>query len=190
VSALIGKNGSGKTNILELLTYILFNPKSIAADSEFILLYTREFGWRDEEVKVFHNLSNADRVRGTNLELSFTSIYEQLDKNNDFKCIFFSNIIDSVKRVLPSGVVNISNGTSSQFFGSRRSNILYDMDFYNSGVAERFGFQYPERVTIRFPIQNSSQLSHYDSLKDIRGKILKSNSNSTLRYWLLYYLLI
>src|SRR6185312_16657797 len=98
VSALIGKNGSGKTNILELLTYILFNPKSIAADSEFILLYTREFGWRDEEVKVFHNLSNADRVRGTNLELSFTSIYEQLDKNNDFKCIFFSNIIDSVKR--------------------------------------------------------------------------------------------
>lgn len=190
VSGIIGKNGSGKTNILELITYLLFTPKSLKAECEFVLIYTPEFS-RPNEVNVLTNISRSeDIIKGIRLKIIYKNIYESPEDLGDFKCVFFSNINDGIRKHIPSTVIDLSNLKTSTWGHLQPSNISNEIAFFESDISHKLKFEYPKRISIKFPSFTRSQLQAYEALQKLRTKILKSKSSESVKYWFLYYLFI
>lgn len=105
ISAIIGKNGTGKSNILELISYLLYTPKSV--DSDFIFIYSGEGSLWGKNVNVVYKLLEGNYTLKINDD--YNKIPFERFQIEDFSLVYFSNISDGVKRRLPSKTIDISN---------------------------------------------------------------------------------
>lgn len=193
ISAIIGKNGSGKSNIMELINYLLYTPKSV--DSDFIFIYSGEGGLWGNNTNVVHKLF--DRKYNLDINDDYNKISFEEFKLDSFNLVFFSNISDGVRKRLPAKTIDISNNSLPSGTSRYKEDFfLAEIDFFENEKYIDFSFAKPELIQVKNNAYNSAFYRKYrefdtdDCLGDYRNRINKSQSTEVFYYWISYYLIL
>lgn len=206
VTGIVGKNATGKTNLLELIQYIVYGANNIinssfvciTEDSQGALLYTSDI---DEIANNF----------GANVKI-YKNQLEGLDS------IFFSNVFDGRNYNFSKKVLNLStNSLLRTQFGENvnrnyQNTIKEQIRFFNSNqiqllkvlqtkdVSEDLDSITPEQIVLTSPIwsnirrrftnfqkelsfRRKIEINLEDFIKDYRQKITTSKSKKVFLYY-------
>lgn len=155
VTGIIGKNGSGKSNVLELLCKVLKESKT-AISSDFIIveqtdgIYTCHFSFATRGQPVVPNNVIAQAYSGV---------------IDDLKVIFFSNVYDGRKNDFGSEISDISVNAQQRFRfpGSYSSDFLRQYRLVSSPIFDQLNIDLPEKIRLRNRLWRNFESSRMDS---------------------------
>ena len=142
VTALVGKNGAGKSNALELICKILKSGKS-SFKFDFVLIYSDA-----KELHCSYKFGEKGLPR-SNIRLNY---HEHADLNG-LKVIFYSNVFSDRQRDFGSGVIDLSPDRVDrpQFHNknNRTSQLQKQIWFINSDSSfDNLGIKTPTHISI------------------------------------------
>ncbi|WP_111308883.1 AAA family ATPase [Confluentibacter sediminis] len=192
VTALIGKNGSGKSNALELICKILKEGNTTISQDFLIVAEVKG------KFKCYHNFLNS--VNEVNGIIEF----EEYDGSIDpLKIIYFSNVYDQRINNFSTQVSDISSNTrlpkrSYYISRGRKTDFEYQLNFITSGFYSLLEVAPPERILISSNVWarrfNSSQRRDVFGQNEQKFQQFESDFRKRLRGLVeqsrLYYLII
>lgn len=197
LSGVIGKNGAGKSNLLELINYLIFTPKSV--DSDFVLIFENNEDNLFEEIVVVHKLGET-KSTALNIPLKIgkknTNVIQSLDfEKRDVNSLFFTNVYDGMRKTFPAKVIDLSINYNVPAFSNLRNNINNEIAFFNTGLHDYLKIEKPLFISVRPYFTNRDQIliDNVDNdrfLTEIRSSIVKRESKNALQLWILYFLFI
>lgn len=142
VTAILGINGAGKTNTLELICLALKSKDKI--NSDYIIVYEK-----NNHISYISSIKNDINV--------FFEVKKKKDHKeiNDFHVIFFSNVFDKNYLDLGKNVsdVSINNKNNPRTIAmnsaSRNSDILSEMKFIMSREFNGLGLELPKKLDVK-----------------------------------------
>ncbi len=149
VTGLIGKNGSGKSNAVELVCKVLKGGNTNL--SEEFLIITEENG----SFICHHNFTNYKPQSNFDIK-----IVEYKGKIDPLKIVFFSNVYDQRPNNFNREIADISNNKrySRRIYYNHRVTIKSDfekqLEFINSELFDELNIDTPERILITNNIWN------------------------------------
>lgn len=99
ISGIVGRNGTGKSNVLELINYVFRSPKSSNLSPFFLIIKD------DDRLKCFCYHMPAPSLGAPNLEIDFFD-YEELP--TIYTHIYFSNVFDNRKSLFSDEIIDLS----------------------------------------------------------------------------------
>lgn len=152
VTGIIGKNGSGKSNALELICKALKGGKT-DLNTDFLLIVED-----NKKFIVYHyfKIFNVPKITG-NLKITFE---EYLGKINPLKVIFFSNVFDERRNGFNSDIADISvNNLSMRKFFIPKNKKLTDFQkqiaFIRSPHFKKLEIGVPDKILISLKLWNT-----------------------------------
>ncbi|WP_431167237.1 AAA family ATPase [Tenacibaculum halocynthiae] len=164
VTALIGRNGSGKSNALELVCKLLKGGKTSITDD--FLIITKE---NDQFV------AYRSKEEGWMLGFDFPLQLRKYDKNIDpLKIVYFSNVFDEKENNFSSDIADLSYNSrykSSIFRFNRKeiSDFQKQLFFINSSYFNKLNIEIPEGIKITPKIWNKNNSDMMFSMSDFVG---------------------
>jgi len=145
VTGIIGKNGSGKSNALELICKILKGGKTFLKTDFIIIIEIAG------ELICHHYFENRSKPRA-NFKLKF----EEYSGNiNPLKVIFFSNVFDDRRNGFDKEVSDISVNNSFKYRPSRSTDFGKQIKFINSKIFKFLDIELPTEVQVKFKTGNN-----------------------------------
>jgi ABC-type dipeptide/oligopeptide/nickel transport system ATPase component len=167
VIGIIGKNGAGKSNAIELICHVLKGSRNYFK-SDYMLV-TEEDGVFTCHVSFFSN-----RDMPTSNEVISFEIYQ--GSLNSIKIVYFSNVYNNRKIAFSKDVADISVNSSlySNFNKLKHlSNFKKEIQLINSKLFSSLNIELPSSIQIISKVwtsrYNSSQM--YDIYKEISGTV-------------------
>ena len=148
VTAFVGKNGSGKSNALELICKVLKNYKS-TINTNYLVIY-EENGY----LECRYNFSD-DIAPKANFDISIHHFDTAL---NPLKVVFFSNVFDDRRNNFGKEISDVSVNNKYRNTISRKretSDFLKQIKFINSPTFKNLHIEYPNKVVISTRIFSS-----------------------------------
>ncbi len=193
VSAIIGRNSSGKSSVLELLTYLTKGSGSRAGN--YLMVFKTNNKNKSLSYKCYTN------ILGITTDNSDATILDENQSLKDLSVIFFSNVIDGQSHNFPKEVIDLSQNKYQRPF-ERRSDYYLQLKFILSEQFDLIGFETPRSLILSLR-DNSWNTNKYQSLEhyfpDLPKEVLmyirpKSIKNSrelkqAFRAWLFVTLL-
>ncbi len=105
ITGIVGKNGVGKSNILELVNYSIKNPNEVGLESFFLIFKTDENNFVRYDYNFLLNIENK-----TSLDIQ---IQIHPGKIKGITNVFFSNIFDTRRYLFSDDVQDLSTNRSS-----------------------------------------------------------------------------
>lgn len=145
VTGIIGKNGSGKSNALELICKVLKGGKTDVGGDFLVIVED------NNELVCFHHFKNSNPPKVNNKkDISFQ---EYPGKINPLKVVFFSNVFDDRRNGFNSDVADISvnNLYARKFYLTRKgkmSDFEKQINFINSKLFRTLDIQYPDKILV------------------------------------------
>lgn len=183
VTGLFGKNGSGKSNSLELICLALKGGKS-KINSDFLIIY-------ESEDSLMCELS-IKRLNGLGPKNNFNISYKKYDGDiKGINVIYFSNVYDQRKNEFPKSVSDLSMNSIARKNGYKSHSFFEQIDFIKSKKFTYLDIPVPEQfcidvdVSIRFKsnfirVEVTVALEKLDTLVKSRLRELKPNSKLLL----------
>ncbi|TDP02194.1 AAA family ATPase [Flavobacterium sp. 245] len=145
VTGIIGKNGSGKSNALELICKILKGGKTFLKTNFIIIIEIAG------ELICHYYFENRAKPRA-NFKLKF----EEFSGNiNPLKVIFFSNVFDDRRNGFDKEVSDISVNNSFKYKPSRSTDFGKQIKFINSKIFKFLDIELPTEVQVKFKTGNN-----------------------------------
>ncbi|ASK29382.1 hypothetical protein CEY12_04380 [Chryseobacterium sp. T16E-39] len=141
VTAFVGKNGSGKSNALELICKVLKNYKS-TINTNYLVIY-EENGY----LECRYNFSD-DIAPKANFDISIDHFETPL---NPLKVVFFSNVFDDRRNNFGKEISDVSVNNKYRNTISRKretSDFLKQLKLINSSTFKNLNIEYPNKVVI------------------------------------------
>ncbi|CAA9203277.1 hypothetical protein FLACOL7796_04676 [Flavobacterium collinsii] len=139
VTGIIGKNGTGKSNALELICKCLKGSKT-SLKTEFIIILKVDGGYT-----CYYNLYN-NEIPKVGFKMKFEKYEGAI---NPLKVVFFSNVYDDRRNNFDKEIVDISVNNTSRSFGIAKT---YDfgkqVKFINSKIFRTLNIEIPTNVQI------------------------------------------
>lgn len=191
VTALIGKNGSGKSNALELICKILKEGKTTISRDFLIVTETNGV------FRCYHNF-----ISSTNEVNEFIEFYEYDSAIDPLKIIYFSNVYDQRIHNFSKHVSDISNNTrlaKRLYYTSRRkTDFEHQLNFIYSEFYQLLEVEPPEKIVISCNVwtKKISNITRNNDLYEYERKFqqFESDFRKRLRGLIepskLYYLMI
>lgn len=193
VTGIIGMNGSGKSNILELVCKVLKRGNTTLSE-EFLIIVETENG-----LVCYHNfLVNPQSINCTiNFKLYESSI-------DPLKVVYFSNVYDQRITNFDKEVSDISSNKrfskpNIHLHGKNKSDFEYQLNFIRSNLYKEIGVPSPERILITSNVWNkrftSNQkllifgdyLEHYNRFEsDLRKRLRGIKEKNRLFYLIVF----
>lgn len=174
VTGIIGKNGSGKTNCLELICMILKGGLSRLKTPFIVITQEKDY------LTCYSN--NRGRTVPWAPTTSFDATQVEYSKQiNGIKPIFFSNVSDGREYNFSKDVANLSANKQ----GRRQNSIKEHLVFINSEKFKYLEIERPKLVSLNLiisdilPSKNSLAQKEHPFTQDQIKKILKIVDNST-----------
>lgn len=146
VTGVIGKNGSGKSNVLEMICKILKESKS-AIRTDFLLVEEN-----DGLYTCHHSFADGDSptIPRHVVSVPYSGAVE------DLKVIFFSNVYDGRQNNFGSEIRDISVNAQNRrnSLSVRTGDFLKQYTLVSSNVFDELNIDYPERIVIRNKLWN------------------------------------
>lgn len=172
VTGIIGKNGSGKSNALELICKALKGGKSDINSPFFII--TEE----NKKYICYHNFKSKIPPR-SDLKIE---LEEYPGKINPLKVVFFSNVFDERRNDFNSDVsdISVNNLSSRNFFVARNkrlSDFQKQINFIQSKYFNSLEIELPTKIIIsnkiwlpkyNFSSQREMYSNNYEKINEIR----------------------
>ncbi|KXX72492.1 AAA family ATPase [Flammeovirga sp. SJP92] len=182
VTGVIGKNSTGKSNLLELIANIIKSKKSTFYFN-FVAVF-RSNNTPDIQLRVDSNLRSASRIyvysnfnSSIISETPFNLINDSEDLSN-LNVAYFSNIQDDRELNIPSSVINL---TPSKSVTKRKSDILNQFKFLLSENYHNLDLEIPRSIIISTTIKpsyvkkNKAEINYIDSeILDVINKKFKN----------------
>jgi len=141
ITGILGVNGSGKTNSLELICRALKSPENLK--NEYLLIYSVDGTF-------FYSTNIKEKIRS-----SFAVSVDTENHPGNFHTIYFSNVFDKNYIDFGSGVIDVSvnNKNNPRTLALQRdvreSDFLNDLDFLHSPEFSNIELQPPPKVEIK-----------------------------------------
>ena len=140
VTGIIGKNGAGKSNAVELICKVLKGSKT-SLQTDFIIIV--EYSGK---LICYHSFLNGN-VPNADFEISFENYSGNV---NPLKVVFFSNVFDERKNEFDREVADISlNKTISRtplFRRNKTPNFKTQIDFINTKLFPSLNIEVPTKI--------------------------------------------
>ncbi|MCG7501716.1 ATP-binding protein [Tenacibaculum sp. Mcav3-52] len=192
VTALIGKNGSGKSNALELVCKLLKGGKT--SITEDFLIITKENG---------QFVGYRSKKEGWMLEFDFPLQLREYDKNIDpLKIVYFSNVFDEKENNFAPDIADTSYNSrykTSMFRFNRKepSDFQKQLYFINSPYFKNLNIEIPEGIKITPKIWNTNNSSLMSGMSDFVdfdltkfSKFIRQRLKEISKYNKLYYYVV
>ncbi|WP_223450147.1 MULTISPECIES: AAA family ATPase [unclassified Pseudomonas] len=174
ITGILGVNGSGKTNSLELICRALKSPEKLKND--YILIYSVEGA-------LFYSTNIKEKINS-----GFEIAAGTEDHLDNFHTIYFSNVFDKNYIDFGGGVVDVSvnNKNNPRTLARQRhvmeSDFLNDLDFLHSPEFASIELQPPPRVEIkidRFISRHDRNLDEDEAMPVLRyfAEVRRGNKN-------------
>lgn len=205
VTGIVGKNASGKTNLLELINYIMNEGRS-RINSPFIVVYSQG----DKHFGQYYKLKEPNAK-----SISFS---EYTNINDYFNIVYFSNVFDGRRHGFSELTIDLSsnkiliNQFSENVLTNYKKEIREQLEFFKEDTFELLGNRIrlkPNYVELTSPtwtnirtraiqfdkaIQKLTRDESFNGLKNLtlefRKKISSSNSDYTLPYFTVFLLFV
>ncbi|MCW3789656.1 AAA family ATPase [Plebeiibacterium sediminum] len=118
ITGIIGKNSTGKSNLLELVSLILKSKKNTLT-FDFIALFNSDY-MRDSQMFIYSNIHSEIKTN------SSFGLINNSDEFNHLNVAYFSNIQDDRELNIPRSVINL---TPSKSLPKRKSDMLNQFKF-------------------------------------------------------------
>lgn len=144
VTGLIGKNGSGKSNALELLCKVLKGGYSTISGNFIIIT-------KSNEIFTVHQSNFLDFQPQSNFEFKYTTYNGSIDP---LKIIYFSNVFDQRQNNFNKEISDISNNnrySKRLIYTTRKrekSDFEKQLDFINTNLFDDIQIEIPESILI------------------------------------------
>ncbi|MDO6818912.1 AAA family ATPase [Zobellia sp. 1_MG-2023] len=188
VTGLIGRNGSGKSNVLELVCLLLKGAK-MSVSTDFIVLLEE-----NNSYSAYTNL-NINQLNHINPEISF---FEYNRKIDPLKIIYFSNVFDGRAHNFDKDVSDISNNYRypreryPYSLRKKKSDIEKQLEFIESEFFNILAINTPEELRITNKLTNKrfsyvgdyrfSELNLEEFIQTLSKRFQNINPNKTLYY--------
>lgn len=175
VTGVIGKNGSGKSNTLELLCKILKESKT-AIDSDFIVItkeentYTCHYSFKEREAPI---LPNSDSFLAEKYSGSIQNL----------RVVFFSNINDGRRNNFGKNIADISANSPQRYTSNDYSarDFLKQFEFTQFDIFKKLAIPAPERITITHQLWTKPTPVRMDTVSKKMLKELKTLMRSRIK---------
>lgn len=186
-NAIIGENGTGKTNLLVAIMQLLFYPKSFG--SEFIILYSDDRSESAGGINAYHSESiERKEIQGIFKLNRYNAKTEEL--NHDFfRCVFFTNVFENTRNYVPKKVIDLKTNANQLYNYYRETNVINELEFFQNSKFSKKLRICPTNILVKLPINNKSVTGEREPFKSIRSKLANRENNQNLYYWLLYFVL-
>lgn len=139
VTGIIGKNGTGKSNALELICKCLKGSKT-SLRTEFIIILKV-----DQQYTCYYNLTD-NNAPYANFETKFEKYEGAI---NPLKVVFFSNVFDDRRNNFDKEIADISVNNLSRSYGiGKTSDFGKQVKFINSKIFKTLNIEIPLNVQI------------------------------------------
>nr|WP_288934778.1 AAA family ATPase [uncultured Allomuricauda sp.] len=149
VTGIIGKNGTGKSNLLELVCSLLKGGRS-SMTSTFIVIIKKN--------GILECHSSADLSIHTNsTDIQLMSYQKGIDP---LKVVYFSNVMDEREHYFDSKVSNLSGNyryRQSKYSSKKTSTFVKQLQFVRSDFMQKAEIPYPRNISISIKKINLSQ---------------------------------
>lgn len=194
ITGIIGKNGAGKSNAIELICKILKGSKTSLSNENFLLV-TEEEG----KFNCYYSSKYFD-----NITSDFDIIFDEYEGNiNNFKVVFFSNVFDERKNNFSQDISDISVNTSLQrninYRQNKQTNFQKQIKFINSKIFKNLEITTPKKILFISNIWSIRQSSmsekhfykeNYDLMKEFkifyRNRLRDISINNKFMYLVIY----
>lgn len=143
VTAFIGKNGSGKSNAVELICKIIKNYKSLI-NSNYLIIY-ESFG----ALECRYNFNSKRDIPVANFDINIQEFDSPL---NPLKVVFFSNVFDDRRVNFGKEITDVSLNNlyvRSNFFKPKGStDFQKQIKLIRASVFKKLNIEHPDRVLI------------------------------------------
>ena len=190
VTGLIGRNGSGKSNVLELVCLLLKGAKT-SLDTDFIVLVEE-----NNNFSAYTNLA-LNHLRSYNPGISF---YDYKSKIDPLKIIYFSNVFDGRVHNFDRDVSDISNNYRypreryPYSIRKKKSDIEKQLEFINSEYFDILSIDTPTELRITSKLSNNrfsfagsgrigdTNLNFHEFIQSLSKRFQNINENKSLYY--------
>ncbi|ELY2484286.1 ATP-binding protein, partial [Cronobacter sakazakii] len=171
ITAIVGKNGAGKTNCLELICTIL-EGSMLKYRTDFLAIVKDD----DGKYSIYHNFENQINA---NFKYSYTS---GRNKIKSLKGIFFSNIHDNRKynfgREIAYVTSNNNYGYRNYGLGRAKGNLISSQ----IDLISKYGKVIKDEIKISIPTSLGVELYvFFDALDFEEGKIFRSSMRKRIK---------
>ena len=151
VTGIIGKNGTGKSNLLELACSLL-KGGTTSIKSKFLIIIKRFNGYE------CHSSPELTHIFNANLPMAMTMYNRAIEP---FKVIFFSNVYDEREHFFDSRISNLSGNyrfKKTRYTSSNKtSDFVKQLQFVRGPFMDRSEIPYPDEISITIKKLNVSQ---------------------------------
>lgn len=157
VTGIIGKNGAGKSNALELICKILKGGKTSLKTNFFLIIE------EENELTCYYRFKNKSHPF-TNINIFF----EEYNGNiNPLKIVFFSNVFDDRRNDFDAEISDISvNNLAYRRIGLSTAKRLTDFEkqikFINSKIFKTLEIELPSKVQISSKVWQNKYSSNFE----------------------------
>ncbi|WP_435625260.1 AAA family ATPase [Flagellimonas sp.] len=153
VTGVVGRNGSGKSNLLELICKSLKRGKSLVTN-DFFLIFEN-----NDEFHCYHSFKGSSprfRLSGSKIKIKYFKYQDQI---KNLKVVFFSNVFDQRLATFDDSVVDISNNKryskKSLYRRNSPSDFSKQVDFIESKHFHDLNISKPRAVRITSKVWSS-----------------------------------
>ncbi|WP_211442438.1 AAA family ATPase [Collimonas humicola] len=162
VTGIVGKNGVGKSNALELVCRLLKGPKLVETDYLLIVKEGRRFS-------CYYSFSD-NRIPGAP-NLTTIDFHPVVQKINPLKVVYFSNVFDERVHEFDKDIADISNNSLYRFRGmaSYPQHLQFgnQIRFINSSIFADLQIETPSEIRIDFKRNRRDDWRVRRTLEDI-----------------------
>jgi len=139
ITGIVGKNGTGKSNVLELICMLLKGAKS--STSEDFLLITKE-----DRFKCYYSFSANKIFQSEFIPINFIEYHGKL---NDLYVMFFSNVFDGREHNFSKDIIDVSVNKKYKIINDRDiSDFSKQILFITSNTFKYLNIEVPKQIQI------------------------------------------